>query len=82
MECQFITHLDVGTSRVKEQFPKESKPLLINSDVYIGADVTILPGIEIGEASVIAAKSLVTKNVLPDFVYGGIPARKIRPTIV
>lgn len=82
MECHFITHLDVGNSRLVKQFPKSSGPVLINNDVYLGVDVTILSGVEIGEASVIAAKSLVSKNVLPNHVYGGIPAIKIRPTLV
>lgn len=81
MECQFITHIDVGHSRLIKQYPKTSNSIIINNDVYIGVDVTILSGVEIGDASLIAAKSLVSKNVLPNYIYGGIPAKKIKPIL-
>lgn len=53
-------------------------PVKIGDDVWIGANSIILPGVEIGEGAVIAAGSVVTKNV-PAFSYAaGIPARIIK----
>lgn len=56
-------------------------PVNISDDVWIGANCIILPGVEIGEGSVIAAGSVVTKHV-PAFSYAaGIPARVIKERI-
>jgi acetyltransferase-like isoleucine patch superfamily enzyme len=44
----------------------------------LGANVTILPNITIGKCSVVAAGSVVTKDVLPYTVVAGVPAVKIR----
>jgi acetyltransferase-like isoleucine patch superfamily enzyme len=51
---------------------------IIGNDVWIGANVTILQGIEIGDGAVIGAGALVTKNVEPYSIVGGIPAKLIR----
>lgn len=51
--------------------------VIIHDNVFIGANVTILPNVEIGENSIIGAGSVVTKNVFPNSVYAGNPARKI-----
>lgn len=51
--------------------------LIIQDDVYIGANATIMPDITIGEGSVIGAASFVNKDVEPWGIYVGIPARKI-----
>jgi acetyltransferase-like isoleucine patch superfamily enzyme len=56
----------------------EAKPIKIHNDVWIGANVTVIGGIEIGEGSVIASQSLVNKNIPPYSVYGGIPAKFIK----
>lgn len=50
----------------------------IEDEVWIGANVTILPGVTIGRCSVIGAGSVVSKDVEPYSIYAGIPARKIR----
>ena len=49
-------------------------PVVIESKVWIGFDVTILKGVTVGEGAVIAAKSVVTKNVEPWTVVAGNPA--------
>lgn len=54
-----------------------SKPVVIERDVWIGAGVTILKGVRIGEQAVIAAGAVVTKDVPPREIHGGVPARKI-----
>jgi len=58
-----------------------SKDIIIGNDVWIGARVIILAGTNIGDGAVIAAGSLVTKNVAPYTVVGGVPAKKIKDRI-
>lgn len=58
--------------------PMVYNPVKIGNDVWIGARVTILPGVEIGEGSVIAAGSVVTKSIEPYTIAGGVPAKKIK----
>ncbi len=55
-----------------------TKPIRIEEDSWIGANVVILKGVSIGKGAVVAAGSVVTKDVEPYSVYAGCPARKIR----
>ena len=52
--------------------------ILIRKNAWIGAGATILPGITVGENSVVAAGSVVTKDVPDNAVVGGVPAKLIR----
>jgi acetyltransferase-like isoleucine patch superfamily enzyme len=56
----------------------ETAPLIIGEDVWIGANCVILPGVGIGKGAVIAAGSVVNKNVEPYEIWGGVPAKKIK----
>ena len=51
---------------------------IIGNDVWIGHNVTIMPGIHIGDGSIIATKATVTKNVEPYSIVGGNPSQQIR----
>lgn len=51
---------------------------VIGNDAWIGYQATIMPGIEVGDGAIIAAKSVVTKDVEPYSIVGGNPARLIR----
>ncbi len=51
---------------------------IIEDDVWVGYGTTILSGVKIGTGSIIATCSLVTKDVEPYSIYGGVPARKIK----
>jgi acetyltransferase-like isoleucine patch superfamily enzyme len=54
------------------------KPILIKRNAWIGAASTILPGVTIGENAVVAAGSVVTKNVADNTIVAGVPAKFIK----
>ncbi len=54
------------------------KPIVIEDNVWIGAGVTVLPGITIGKNSIIGAASVVTKDVPPNTIMAGSPAKAVR----
>ena len=60
------------------QNSSEPDPIVIGDDVWIGARVIILPGVNVGNGSVIGAGSVVAKDVEPYSVVAGNPARLIR----
>jgi acetyltransferase-like isoleucine patch superfamily enzyme len=55
-----------------------SQDVVVEDDVWIGANAILLPGVRIGRHSVIAAGSVVTRSVEPFTVNGGVPARKLK----
>lgn len=55
-----------------------TKPILIRRNAWIGAGATILPGVTVGENSVVAAGAVVSKDVADNTVVGGIPAKVIK----
>jgi acetyltransferase-like isoleucine patch superfamily enzyme len=55
-----------------------AKPIVIERNVWIGAGATIIGSVTVGENSVVAAGSVVTRNVPPNTLVGGNPARVIR----
>lgn len=54
------------------------KPIVIKRNAWIGAGATILPGVTVGENAVVAAGSVVTKDVPSNTVVGGVPAKHIK----
>ena len=59
----------------------KSSPVIIEDKVWIGMGVTILKGVRIGEGSVVAAGSVVTRSFSPHSLIGGVPARLIKTDI-
>ena len=55
-----------------------AKPVTIGDDVWIGGNVTILPGVRIGNNVIVAAGAVVTKDVPDNVVVGGVPAKVIK----
>ena len=55
-----------------------SKPVRIGNEVWIGANATILPGVTIGDGSIVAAGAVVTHDVPSFSIVAGVPARVIR----
>ena len=53
-------------------------PIHIGKNVWIGANATVLPGVNIGDGAVVAAGAVVTKDVEPNTIVGGVPAKVIK----
>ena len=53
-------------------------PIQLGKNVWIGSNSTILQGVTIGDNAIVAAGSVVTKDVLANTIVGGVPARYIR----
>jgi len=58
--------------------PPSKRPVVIEDDVVIGANAVILEGVQIGKGAVVGALSVVTKDVEPNTVVVGSPAKKIK----
>lgn len=65
-------------SHVDEQRFIEFKRITIGNDVWIGARVTIIDGIKIGDGAIVACGAVVTQDVEPYSIVGGVPAKEIR----
>ncbi|MGN1026181.1 MAG: acyltransferase [Faecousia sp.] len=80
-ECVFLPHnhrFDRADIPMNQQGFTEDTPIHIGSDVWIGTRVIVMPGVRIGDHSVIGAGAVVTKDV-PDWaVVGGCPARILK----
>ena len=57
---------------------RNNKPVIIGNDVWIGANVIILPGTKIGDGAILAAGAVITRNVEPYAIVGGVPAKIIK----
>ncbi|MEK3748562.1 sugar O-acetyltransferase [Paenibacillus sp. FSL E2-8871] len=56
-------------------------PVIIGDNVWIGSNATILPGVTIGDNSVVAAGAVVTKDVPANTVVAGVPAKELKKII-
>ena len=79
----YSTRCQAGFTFVKEtcfqEFPTvDGYSCVIGNDVWIGENVTIISGIKIGDGAMIAAGAVVTKDVEPYTIVGGVPAKLIR----
>ncbi len=63
---------------VTDKKPEDDKDIVIEDDVWIATNTTILKGVTIGRGAVVAAGSLVIKDVPPYAVVGGVPAKILK----
>lgn len=76
----FVTSKNYGIEQgtlYSDQEPDEAD-VVIGKHVWIGAHAVILPGVTIGDGAVVAAGAVVTKDVAPNTVVAGVPARQIK----
>lgn len=79
----FIGHNVVLATINHDLYPKNNRknhyaPIVLKDNVWIGSNATITSGVTIGEWSVVAAGAVVTKDVTPYSIVGGIPARVLK----
>ncbi len=76
--CGLYTASHPLNASQRNQGYEKASPITIGKNVWIGGDVTILPGVTIGDGSVIGAKSVVTKDIPPGVLAVGNPCRVLR----
>ena len=73
----FFEEWDTPVSEVATAWDKKGN-IVVGSDVWIGYEAVILSGVCIGDGAIIGARAVVTKDVEPYAIVGGVPARPIR----
>ena len=76
--CSFETMNHSVTLLDKKKRGGFPQSIVIEDDVWLAAKVTILPGVTVGKGSVVASGAVVTKDVPPFTLVGGVPAKTIR----
>ena len=64
--------------KADDKLPENDQPIVLRGDNWIGANATILKGVTIGEGAVVAAGALVTNDVPPYAIVGGVPAKILK----
>ncbi len=74
----FVLHTQPNESRIVPYVNSHKGSIAVASDAWIGTGAVILPNVTIGEGAVVGANTVVTKNVAPYTVVGGVPAHFIK----
>ena len=76
-----LTHRNVGYADhpLQAAFPAMAAPVRFESGCFVGAGAIVLAGVTVGREAFVAAGSVVTADVPPRTLVGGVPARPIRP---
>jgi len=78
MECLFLTNThELGTPEFRAG-SVQAKPIRVGRGAWLGARVTVLPGVTIGAGTVVAAGAVVAKDLPPNVLAGGVPAKVLR----
>lgn len=73
----FFDEWDLNVSNITNAWDNKGN-IVIGNDVWIGYEAVIMSGVHIGNGAIIGTRALVTKDVEPYTIVGGVPARKIR----
>lgn len=83
MRVTILTHVNVGKSPLRyNRLQKKYLQVIIKRGSYIGSGAIILPGVVIGEESIVAAGSVVTRDVEPGDIVAGVPAKSIAQKVI
>lgn len=77
-DCGFYTALHPLDAERRNMGLERSSPITVGNSVWLGGHVTVLPGVTIGDAAVIGAGSVVTRNIPPCVLAAGNPCKVIR----
>ncbi len=77
--CSLVTITHALTVEQRNAGVMAARPIKVGNNVWIAANVVVLPGVEIGEGAVIGAGSVVTKSIPPHMLAVGNPCRPLRP---
>ena len=75
--CILVVVSHPNFSKIRSKVKQKNKEIIIEENAWIGAGVIILPGVTIGANAIVAAGAVVTKNVEPDTIVGGVPASQM-----
>jgi serine acetyltransferase len=76
--CRFVDHnhgIAIGQPMRLQEGVQQA--IVIGEDVWLGVNVVVLKGVSIGAGAIVAAGAVVTKSILPNEIWAGIPAKKI-----
>jgi acetyltransferase-like isoleucine patch superfamily enzyme len=74
----FASIIDDDRHLIEPDSIRYKGPTVVGNNVWLGRGVSVMPGVRIGDGSVIAAHAVVTRDIPPDSFAGGVPARVIR----
>jgi acetyltransferase-like isoleucine patch superfamily enzyme len=76
--CRFIDHdHGIEDGRLIGSQPSNEEAIKLGDDVWLGCNVVVLKGVQIGDGAVVGAGAVVTKSILSKEIWAGVPARKI-----
>jgi len=78
MIAPYVSIIDDNRHEIEPGTPLDSGPTVIGDNVWLGANVSVLPGVTIGSGAVIGGHSVVSKDIPPNTFAAGSPARVIR----
>mgnify|MGYP002518524061 CR=1 FL=1 len=73
----FFDEWDLDVNNICDAWDNKGDTV-IGNDVWIGYEAVIMPGVKIGDGAIIGTRAVVTKDVAPYTIVGGVPAKPIR----